>query len=65
MKKRKTGRRRYLPYGIEGKIICKHFLEDCLKFYEDPENLRGFEEWKAQRRNKRDYPRASEPKGTV
>ena len=30
-------------------ILCKASYLECLKFYEDPENMKRFEAWKAAR----------------
>lgn len=34
---------------IELKLLGRTFLDAVKKFYENPENVRGFEEWKAKR----------------
>lgn len=34
---------------IELKLLGRTFLDAVKKFYEDPENVKGFEEWKAKR----------------
>lgn len=35
--------------AVELELLCKATLDLVLQFYEDPENLRGFEEWRAAR----------------
>lgn len=43
-----------IPAGIEKRILCARFYERIKAFYEDPENLRRFEEWQARRQNSND-----------
>lgn len=35
--------------GIELRILCARIYAGIKRFYEDPENVREFEEWKAKR----------------
>lgn len=35
--------------AIELRLLCKAVLEATQRFYEDPENVRRFEEWRAAR----------------
>lgn len=34
---------------VELRLLCKTFLEATQRFYEDTENVRRFEEWRAAR----------------
>ena len=43
-----------LPTGIEKRIFCSRFYERIKAFYEDPANLRRFEEWQAKIEKKED-----------
>ena len=29
--------------------LCRASFEECTRFYEDPENMKRFEKWKAER----------------
>jgi len=35
---------------IEVRVLCAAFLEAVLRFYEDPENVAGFETWLNERK---------------
>ena len=35
---------------IEARVLCAAFLEAVLRFYEDPENVAGFEMWLNERK---------------
>lgn len=35
--------------GIEKRILCARICEGVKRFYENPENVRQFEEWQAKR----------------
>lgn len=45
-----------IPPGIEKRILCARFYERIMAFYENPANLRRFEEWQARRRHSNDLP---------
>jgi len=33
--------------AVEVRLLCSTVLEAVMRFYEDPDNLRRFEEWRA------------------
>ena len=33
--------------GMEKQLLCATFLEAVIRFYENPENMRAFERWRA------------------
>jgi hypothetical protein len=35
---------------VEARILAATFLDAVLRFYENPENMAGFERWQAERR---------------
>ena len=35
--------------GMEKQLLCATFLEAVIRFYEDPENMRSFERWRAEK----------------
>lgn len=35
------------PIALKG--LCRHLAKECEKFYSDPENVKKFEEWKANK----------------
>ena len=35
--------------GMEKQLLCATFLEAVIRFYEDPENMRSFERWCAEK----------------
>ena len=35
--------------GMEKQLLCATFLEAVIRFYEDPENMRSFEQWCEQK----------------
>lgn len=35
--------------GMEKQLLCATFLEAVIRFYENPENMRAFERWRAEK----------------
>ena len=35
--------------SMEKQLLCATFLEAVIRFYEDPENMRAFEKWRAEK----------------
>ena len=35
--------------SMEKQLLCATFLEAVIRFYEDPENMRSFERWRAEK----------------
>ena len=35
--------------GMEKQLLCATFLEAVIRFYENPENMRAFEKWRAEK----------------
>ena len=35
--------------SMEKQLLCATFLEAVIRFYEDPENMRAFERWRAEK----------------
>ena len=35
--------------SMEKQLLCATFLEAVIRFYEDPENMRSFERWCAEK----------------
>jgi len=58
---RKTGHQEVVPMGsavrinpnlipsMEKQLLCATFLEAVIRFYENPENMRAFERWRAEK----------------
>lgn len=58
---RKTDPQEVIPMGsavkinpnlipsMEKQLLCATFLEAVIRFYEDPENMRAFERWRAEK----------------
>jgi hypothetical protein len=34
---------------MEKQLLCATFLEAVIRFYENPENMRAFERWRAEK----------------
>ena len=35
--------------SMEKQLLCATFLEAVIRFYENPENMRAFEKWRAEK----------------
>ena len=35
--------------SMEKQLLCATFLEAVIRFYENPENMRAFERWRAEK----------------
>ena len=35
--------------GMEKQLLCATFLEAVIRFYENPDNMRAFERWHAEK----------------
>ena len=35
--------------GMEKQLLCATFLEAVIRFYENPDNMRAFEKWRAEK----------------
>ena len=58
---RKTGPQEVVPMGsavkinpnlipsMEKQLLCATFLEAVIRFYENPDNMRAFERWRAEK----------------
>nr|DAH63476.1 MAG TPA: hypothetical protein [Caudoviricetes sp.] len=47
-----------IPEGIEKRIMCARFYERIKAFYENPENMRRFEEWQQKQNKSNALPQA-------
>mgnify|MGYP004490503385 CR=1 FL=1 len=45
-----------LPTGIEMRLLCKAICEAAEKHFEDPENVRKFNEWLKRKKSPNDLP---------
>jgi len=58
---RETGHQEVVPMGstvrinpnlipsMEKQLLCATFLEAVIRFYENPDNMRAFERWRAEK----------------
>ena len=58
---KETGHQEVVPMGsavkinpnlipsLEKQLLCATFLEAVIRFYENPENMRAFEKWRAEK----------------
>ena len=58
---RETGHQEVVPIGsavrinpnlipsMEKQLLCATFLEAVIRFYENPDNMRAFERWRAEK----------------
>mgnify|MGYP003310993784 CR=1 FL=1 len=45
--------------GAEKQLLCATFLEAVIRFYENPDNMRAFERWRAEKGGTADEPEGS------
>ena len=68
---RKTGHQEVVPMGnavrinpnlipsMEKQLLCATFLEAVIRFYENPDNMRAFERWRAEKGGNADESESS------